>query len=131
MYLARLGGQGTLIQSVKSVKREGLVHVLGVVAQSHPDGETIQDLVKLLPFGHAIVSNLLNQNIVFCVLIELSQISGLAVGSKSMCERLDAFITEHKIKPVIDRVFGWTEAIEALDYLDSGSHFGKIVIRID
>jgi NADPH:quinone reductase-like Zn-dependent oxidoreductase len=68
---------------------------------------------------------------VFSVLIELYQASGSSVGSKSMCERLDAFITEHKIKPVVDRVFGWTDAIEALDYQLSGSHFGKIVIRID
>jgi NADPH:quinone reductase-like Zn-dependent oxidoreductase len=57
--------------------------------------------------------------------------SGILVGSKKMCERLDAFMIEHKIKPVIDRVFGWTEVVNALDYQLTGSHFGKIVIKID
>jgi NADPH:quinone reductase-like Zn-dependent oxidoreductase len=48
-----------------------------------------------------------------------------------MAQRLDAFLVEHKIKPVVDRVFGWTEAVEALEYQLKGSHFGKIVIKID
>jgi NADPH:quinone reductase-like Zn-dependent oxidoreductase len=48
-----------------------------------------------------------------------------------MTERLDAFLAEHKIKPVIDRVFEWTEAIEATDYLVKAGHFGKIVIKIE
>ena len=57
--------------------------------------------------------------------------SGILVGSKEMAQRLDAFITEHKIKPVVDRVFGWTDVVDALDYQLGGSHFGKIVIKID
>ena len=47
-----------------------------------------------------------------------------------MAKNLDVFLTEHKIKPAIDRVFNWTEAVEALDYQLGGSHFGKIVIKI-
>lgn len=48
-----------------------------------------------------------------------------------MNRNLDTFLTEHKIKPVVDRVFGWTEVIEALDYQVKGSHFGKVVIKIE
>jgi NADPH:quinone reductase-like Zn-dependent oxidoreductase len=131
MYLASLGGQGTLIQSVKSVERGGFVHVIGFLAQSQPGDETLQDLPILLLSRQAIVSNISEKNDVLSVLIELSQASGSSVGSKSMCERLDAFMTEHTIKPVVDRVFGWTEAIEALEYQLSGSHFGKVVIKIN
>jgi NADPH:quinone reductase-like Zn-dependent oxidoreductase len=57
--------------------------------------------------------------------------SGTFVGSKVMCERLDEFMTKHRIKPVVDRVFGWTEVVDAFDYQLNGSHFGKVVIRID
>lgn len=57
--------------------------------------------------------------------------SGILVGSKEMAERLDKFITTHKIKPVVDRVFGWTEVVDALNYQLSGSHFGKIVVKIE
>ncbi|QRW26714.1 Zinc-binding dehydrogenase [Rhizoctonia solani] len=111
-HVLEVGGQGTLMQSIKSAKREGLVHVIGAVAQGNPGGETIQDLAMTLLFGQALIA-------------------GIVVGSKAMCERLDAFMAEHKIKPVIDRVFGWTEVVNALDYQLSGSHFGKIVVKID
>ncbi|CCO35172.1 hypothetical protein BN14_09287 [Rhizoctonia solani AG-1 IB] len=111
-HILEIGGQGTLIQSVKCVERGGFVHVIGFLAQSQPGDETLQDLPMLLLSRQAIAS-------------------GSSVGSKSMCERLDAFMTEHTIKPVVDRVFGWTEAIEALEYQLSGSHFGKVVIKID
>ena len=39
-------------------------------------------------------------------------------------------IVAHGIKPVVDRVFRFEEAKEAMHYMESGSHFGKIVIRI-
>jgi NADPH:quinone reductase-like Zn-dependent oxidoreductase len=35
-----------------------------------------------------------------------------------------------QIEPVIDRVFGWEETIDAYRYMESGRHFGKVVIRI-
>jgi NADPH:quinone reductase-like Zn-dependent oxidoreductase len=43
---------------------------------------------------------------------------------------MNRFIEEHKIKPVISKVFEWEQAVEALDYVANGSHFGKVVIRI-
>jgi NADPH:quinone reductase-like Zn-dependent oxidoreductase len=39
-------------------------------------------------------------------------------------------IVLHKIHPVIDRVFNFNKATEALTYLAQGSHVGKVVIRI-
>ncbi|KAH7345437.1 zinc-type alcohol dehydrogenase-like protein [Rhizoctonia solani] len=107
-----VGGQGTILHSVKSIKPNGLVHVIGVVAGSAPPSGSVAEL------GQAILST-------------PATVSGIMVGSKAMCERLDAFMTQHKIKPVIDRVFGWNEVVEALDYQLTGGHFGKIVIKID
>jgi len=43
---------------------------------------------------------------------------------------MNAFLTEHEIRPVIDREFAFEEAGEAYDYLESGSHFGKVVVRV-
>ena len=40
-------------------------------------------------------------------------------------------MTEHLIRPKVDRVFAWTEAGEALEYLASGQQFGKICLRIE
>jgi NADPH:quinone reductase-like Zn-dependent oxidoreductase len=39
-------------------------------------------------------------------------------------------ITEHKIRPVIDRIFPFDQAPEAYRILPSGNHFGKLVITI-
>jgi NADPH:quinone reductase-like Zn-dependent oxidoreductase len=33
------------------------------------------------------------------------------------------------MRPVIDRVFSFEEAREAMRYMQSGEHFGKVVIR--
>ena len=38
-------------------------------------------------------------------------------------------MVRHAIKPVIDRSFGFGEAEAAYAWMDTGSHFGKIVIR--
>ena len=35
-----------------------------------------------------------------------------------------------KIEPVIDRVFAFEEARAAYEYLASGKHFGKVVLRV-
>ncbi|KAJ9650609.1 hypothetical protein H2198_010081 [Neophaeococcomyces mojaviensis] len=46
-------------------------------------------------------------------------------------EMLQAVYTKEKgLKPVVDRVFEFDEAKEALQYLESGKHFGKVVIKV-
>jgi NADPH:quinone reductase-like Zn-dependent oxidoreductase len=57
-------------------------------------------------------------------------LSGIYVGNREMFERMNAFLTEHEIRPVIDRSFAFEETGEAYDYLESGSHFGKVVVRV-
>ena len=38
-------------------------------------------------------------------------------------------IAVHKLRPVVDRVFPWTEARAAFEYMREGKHFGKIVLK--
>jgi NADPH:quinone reductase-like Zn-dependent oxidoreductase len=47
-----------------------------------------------------------------------------------MFEEMNKAIAVNKVKPVVDRVFEFAEAREALKYMESGSHFGKIVVRV-
>jgi len=42
---------------------------------------------------------------------------------------MNAFIDRHRIKPIIDRTFDFKDAEAAFAWMDTGSHFGKIVIR--
>ena len=39
-------------------------------------------------------------------------------------------IAFHGLHPVLDRVFPFSEARDALRYMESGAHFGKIVISM-
>ncbi|KAG8680795.1 hypothetical protein FRC11_001989 [Ceratobasidium sp. 423] len=113
-HVLEVGGAGTLFRSVNSVVREGLVHIIGVIVGNTPGGaggnfEELNELVLITP----------------------ATLSGVLVGSKAMCKGMNVFLTQHKIKPVIDRIFGWAEAIGTLDYRLGDAHFGKIVIKVD
>ena len=48
-----------------------------------------------------------------------------------MTARLLKIITRSGIKPVIDSVYKWDQAVEALEHLDSGRQLGKIVIEVE
>ncbi|KAI7198933.1 hypothetical protein D0869_12315 [Hortaea werneckii] len=57
-------------------------------------------------------------------------IKGIINGPRDRFEEMVRFYTEHRIRPVIDRVVGFEEAGEGLKYLFSGGHFGKVVVRV-
>jgi NADPH:quinone reductase-like Zn-dependent oxidoreductase len=57
-------------------------------------------------------------------------VRGIYVGSRADFVAMNAFIGKHKIKPVIDKTFAFEQAQAAVDYLESGSHFGKVVIKL-
>jgi NADPH:quinone reductase-like Zn-dependent oxidoreductase len=59
------------------------------------------------------------------------RVQGIFVGSRLMLEDLTSAVRLAKLRPVIDRIFEFEEAREALKYMESGSHFGKIVVRIE
>ena len=54
---------------------------------------------------------------------------GLAVGSLEMQEAMVRAINVSKIRPIIDRSFGFDQLGEAFRYQESGAHFGKIVVE--
>lgn len=45
-------------------------------------------------------------------------------------EDTNKFVTEHKIKPIVDKVFEFEQAKEAYEYLQKQKHVGKVVIRV-
>jgi NADPH:quinone reductase-like Zn-dependent oxidoreductase len=104
-HVIEVGGAGTLQKSISSVRFGGHIAFIGVVA-----GEAEVNLVPL--FMKAI------------------RLQGIFVGSRVMFEDLNAVISEHRLQPVIDREFEFGEAREALKYMKSAKHFGKIVVKI-
>jgi NADPH:quinone reductase-like Zn-dependent oxidoreductase len=41
------------------------------------------------------------------------------------------FINDKQLKPVVDSIFPWTEAEQALRRMDNKEQFGKIVLRVE
>jgi alcohol dehydrogenase len=50
--------------------------------------------------------------------------------SGAQLKKIKEFIEEGRIIPVIDKVFNFAEAPQALKYLEGGSAKGKVVIKI-
>jgi NADPH:quinone reductase-like Zn-dependent oxidoreductase len=56
--------------------------------------------------------------------------SGVYVGSREDFEAMNAFISEHQLRPLVDRVFEFEQAQDAFDAMQDGRFMGKIVIRM-
>ena len=58
------------------------------------------------------------------------EIHGIETGSREFFEEMNDFIGRNRIMPVIDKIFKFNEVKDALKHLESGSHFGKVVVKI-
>lgn len=58
-------------------------------------------------------------------------VRGIRFGSRAIFEDMIEFINISRIVPVIDSVFAFNDALSAYRHLESGAHFGKIVINVD
>ena len=57
-------------------------------------------------------------------------ILGTTMGSPADFAGMTAFVAQHKIVPVVDRVFPLAEADSAFRHMEAGAQFGKIVLGI-
>jgi NADPH:quinone reductase-like Zn-dependent oxidoreductase len=105
--VVEVGGSGTLGKSLATLKTGGHIALVGVLTGVGPPDASLFPLVS-----------------------RNATMSGIYVGSREHFEAMNRFLTEKKIKPVIDRAFDFADAQSAFRYLESGSHFGKVVISI-
>ncbi|KKY27085.1 putative alcohol dehydrogenase [Diplodia seriata] len=68
----------------------------------------------------------------FALMTKSAKIQGIAVGSRKDFEDVCKFLEDKKVQltPIIDRVFTFDEAPQAFEYLYSGKHTGKVVIKL-
>lgn len=57
-------------------------------------------------------------------------IRGTSMGSPADFRAMLEFISEHRIKPVIDRVYDVSEIVPAMERMQDAAQFGKIVLRL-
>lgn len=60
----------------------------------------------------------------------IRRLHGIMVGSRSMLDEVVQLFDRKQLRPIVDRVFAFDEAPAAYAHLQSGQHFGKIVIRV-
>jgi len=104
--VVEVGGAGTLPQSLRSVRIGGRISLIGVLTGSTGEVNPLSMVVKKI-----------------CV-------QGIFVGSREMFESMNRAVSLHRLRPVVDRIFPFEEAGEALRYMESGRHLGKICIKI-
>lgn len=105
-HVIEVGGPGTLARSINAVRIGGRISMIGLLSGA-------EGAVNPLP-----------------IMGKQVQVQGIFVGSREMFEAMNRAIEMHKLRPVIDRVFGFEESLDALRYMESAGHFGKIVIRL-
>lgn len=104
--VVEVGGPGTFDQSLAALRYGGTMSILGVLTGTRGEVNTYGIFHKAL------------------------RIAGIYVGSVAMFERFLRALTATRLVPVVDRVFPFEEARAAYEYLASGQHFGKVVIRV-
>ena len=98
------GGNG-LNQSVAATRAAGVIAQVGFLT-----GQT--SALNLMP-----------------LIFRQTTIRGIAVAPRASFERMNPFLDRHQIKPVIDHVYPFDEAVQAYEHLARGP-FGKVVIKI-
>lgn len=106
-----LGGALTLRKSFECVKFGGLIACIGYLSGKQDEA------------GDRTNTNLL------CLKRNIT-LKGILNGPRDKLQEMLQFYEQKGIRPVVDRVFTFEEGNEALKYLYSGGHFGKVVIKV-
>ena len=105
-HVVEVGGPGTTDQSFQAARRGGTVSLIGVLtgvgARIDPHPIALKGL----------------------------RVQGIIVGSRAMFEDMNSAIAAAGLRPVIDRVFPFDEARDALRHLQAARHVGKVVISV-
>jgi NADPH:quinone reductase-like Zn-dependent oxidoreductase len=105
-HIVELGGEKTLAQSLRCIRPGGTLSMIGVLSGN----------MLSAPLGLVVTRQV--------------RLQGITVGNRDGFEAMMRAIGQHKLKPVMDgKVFAFEQLKEAMAYLKSGAHFGKICIK--
>ncbi len=106
-HILELGGPDTYSRSLKAIGYGGRIAQIGVLS-----GFDAAPHITPMQFKNA-------------------SINGICVGSVAHYARLNQFISEHKIHPLIDQSFAYEDADAGYAALAAAGHMGKLVINVD
>ena len=99
-----VGGRDTLPKAIRALGYGGHIAIIG----------GLSGFANAMPIGSFIGRSI--------------KVTGIYVGSRANFEAMNAFITQHQLRPLVDKVFTFDNAPAAYDHMASGNHMGKIVI---
>ena len=102
--ILELGGEKTLPQSLRCIRPGGTVAMIGILS------------------GSAMATSL------GLIITRQVRLQGVTVGHRDGFEARVRAIDQHRLKPVVDRVFPFEELKEAMAYLQTGAQFGKVCV---
>jgi NADPH:quinone reductase-like Zn-dependent oxidoreductase len=105
-HVVEIGGADTIDESIKATATGGSISLVGLLTGAGGRLDMLPILAKTL------------------------RIQGVVVGSVEMFERMIGMIEHLGIRPVIDEAFEMQDIAPALEYLKSGRHLGKVIIKV-
>lgn len=114
---------------LKITEGKGVQHILEVVG-----GQSINRSIEALSLqGHIYVigflESMMSEVNLFSLLAKQAQLHGVNVGHRRAFDDMMGAFQELNIKPVIDTVYSFDQALDAYKHLYKGA-FGKIVIKV-
>ncbi len=95
-------------------------------------GAMEQSLRAIRPGGHialiGILGGAVGQIALTRILMQAVTVKGILVGHRNGFEAMNRAITQHQLRPVVDKTFDFDDARIALEYLSQGKHFGKVAL---
>jgi NADPH:quinone reductase-like Zn-dependent oxidoreductase len=104
-HVVEVGGPASFMQSLQAIRMGGQIHMIGYVGSKRGEMNPLE------------------------ILYRRAVVRGIPIGSRESFDHMNLAIALNKMRPAVDRVFPWTEARAALEYMREGKHFGKIVVR--
>lgn len=102
--ILELGGEKTLPQSLRCIRPGGTIAMIGILS------------------GSAMATSL------GLIITRQVRLQGVTVGHRDGFEAMLRAIEQHRLQPIVDRVFAFEALKEAMAYLQSGAQFGKVCI---
>jgi len=102
--VVEVGGTATLQQSFKAIRRGGHIPIIGALSGAHMN----------IAVYELIMSN--------------AHLHGIGVGNRESYIDMMRFVGEHRVSPIIHKIYRFDDAAVALQAIDEGEHFGKLVL---
>ena len=105
-HVIEVGGPDSFLQSLQAIRIGGQINMVGYIGSKHGAINPLE------------------------ILYHRATVRGIPVGSRESFEAINRAIEANNMRPVIDKVFPWTDAVAAIRYMQEGKHFGKIILKL-